>query len=76
VLQTGKRDIDIQALDAVGSYAAQHRISDGHDTGIYSWDYVYELGVAQNRLWAGCLARLNATRVSRDSVRAHTSINR
>ncbi|MFM6992880.1 MAG: gamma-butyrobetaine hydroxylase-like domain-containing protein, partial [Rhodoferax sp.] len=44
VLQSGKRLVDIEALDPVGNYAVQPRFSDGHDTGIFSWDYLYFLG--------------------------------
>jgi DUF971 family protein len=50
VLQTGKREIEIRSLEAVGSYAVQPAFSD-HSTGIYSWDYLYELGQNQDKLW-------------------------
>jgi DUF971 family protein len=66
VLQTGKRDIEIRALEAVGSYAVQPVFSDGHSTGIYSWDYLYELGEKQAELWAQYLAKLDAASASRD----------
>jgi len=65
VLQTGKRDVDIQSLEPVGSYAVQPRFSDGHDTGIYSWDYLYELGEGQEAKWSEYLARLQAAGASR-----------
>lgn len=68
VLQTGKRQVTIDALDAVGNYAVQPRFSDGHDTGIYSWDYLYFLGTQQDRLWADYLARLKAAGVDRDAA--------
>src|SRR3989337_1272837 len=58
VLQIGKREVDIRSLEPVGSYAVQPSFSDGHDTGIYSWDYLYELGERQDALWAEYLARL------------------
>jgi len=58
VLQTGKRDVDIVTLEPVGSYAVQPGFSDGHDTGIYSWEYLYELGAEQEAKWADYLARL------------------
>ena len=45
VLQVGKKDVDITALEPVGSYAVQPSFSDGHDSGLYSWDYLYELGL-------------------------------
>jgi DUF971 family protein len=66
VLQTGKRNIEIRSLEAVGSYAVQPVFSDGHSTGIYSWDYLYELGENQERLWSEYLAKLESARGSRD----------
>ena len=68
VLQTGKRNIDIVELEAVGSYAIQPRFSDGHDTGIYSWDYLYELGISQEKRWKEYLGRLAAAGASRESA--------
>jgi DUF971 family protein len=66
VLQSGKREVDIVALEPVGAYAVQPKFSDGHDTGIYSWDYLYELGRHRDELWASYLARLEAAGASRD----------
>ena len=66
VLQTGKRNIEIRSLEPVGSYAVQPQFSDGHSTGIYSWDYLYELGVQHDELWQRYLARLAAAGASRD----------
>jgi DUF971 family protein len=66
VLQTGKRGVDVLSLEPVGSYAVQPVFSDGHATGIYSWDYLYELGENQDRLCAEYLARLQAAGASRD----------
>jgi DUF971 family protein len=66
VLQTGKREVEISALEAVGSYAVQPRFSDGHSTGIYSWDYLYHLGESQERMWAEYLARLEKAGASRE----------
>src|ERR1700754_2763195 len=51
VLQTGKRGVELTALEPVGNYAVQPRFSDGHDTGIFSWDYLYFLGSQQVELW-------------------------
>ncbi len=65
VLQVGKRDVDIVAIEPVGSYAVQPRFSDGHDTGIYSWDYLYELGVGQDENWAAYLAQLEKAGAAR-----------
>ena len=67
VLQTGKKDVDIVTVDPVGHYAIQPRFSDGHDTGIYSWDYLYDLGMRQEQLWAQYLARLESAGASRDA---------
>lgn len=67
VLQTGKRDVELAALDPVGNYAVQPRFSDGHDTGIFSWDYLYFLGSQQDQLWADYTARLEAAGVDRDA---------
>lgn len=65
VLQTGKREVDIVTLEPVGSYAVQPRFSDGHDTGIFSWDYLYELGRDQERLWGEYLKKLETAGASR-----------
>ena len=68
VLQTGKRGVELDALDPVGNYAVQPRFSDGHDTGIFSWDYLYFLGSREKDLWAQYTARLQAAGVDRDSA--------
>jgi DUF971 family protein len=59
-LQTGKRDIDITALEPIGNYAVQAQFSDAHDTGIYSWEYLHWLGENQPALWDDYIARLQA----------------
>ena len=66
VLQVGKRAVEIRALEPVGSYAVQPQFSDGHNTGIYSWDYLYELGADQERLWSQYLEKLAAAGASRE----------
>ena len=66
VLQTGKREVQIASLEPVGSYAVQPVFSDGHSTGIYSWEYLYELGERQEELWQDYLAKLAAAGASRD----------
>src|SRR5207244_3238443 len=66
-LQVGKRDVTITELEAVGHYAVRPKFSDGHDTGIYSWDYLYDLCVRQDRLWEQYLARMQAAGASRDA---------
>ena len=68
VLQTGKRDVLLESLEAVGNYAVQPRFSDGHDTGIYSWDYLYYLGAEQQRLWSEYERRLREAGVERDAA--------
>ena len=67
VLQTGKRDVELTALEPVGNYAVQPTFSDGHDTGIFSWDYLYFLGSQQDELWADYERRLQSAGVSRDA---------
>ena len=66
VLQTGKRNVEIRSVEPVGSYAVQPVFSDGHSTGIYSWDYLYELGADQERLWSQYLEKLAAASASRE----------
>ena len=70
VLQTGKRMVDLVALEPVGNYAVQPQFSDGHNTGIYSWDYLYWLGLHQVKLQADYLARLQAAGYPGESGRA------
>jgi len=67
VLQTGKREVGLTGLEPVGNYAVQPSFSDGHDTGIFSWDYLYFLGSRQEQLWADYEARLKAAGVARDT---------
>ena len=67
VLQIGKRDVGIDELDAVGNYAVQPHFSDGHDTGIFSWDYMYWLGENQAALWEQYLGRMREAGASRDA---------
>ncbi len=67
VLQTGKREVGIAGLAPVGNYAVQPTFSDGHDSGIFSWDYLYFLGSQQEQLWADYAARLAAAGVERDA---------
>jgi len=67
VLQTGKRDVDLAALEPVGNYAVQPTFSDGHDTGIFSWDFLYFLGSQQAQLWTDYERRLKEAGVERDA---------
>lgn len=64
-LQVGKKDVQITGLEPVGTYAVQPQFSDGHNTGIYSWDYLYELGSQQEARWADYLARIEQAGASR-----------
>ena len=66
VLQVGKKDIEITSIEPVGSYAVQPRFSDGHDSGLYSWDYLYEIGSDRDQLWRQYLQRLQAAGASRE----------
>jgi DUF971 family protein len=65
-LQAGKRDVTIKEVEPVGHYAIRPVFSDGHDTGIYSWDYLYGLGDEQDELWQRYVDRLAAAGASRD----------
>ena len=67
VLQTGKRNVDITGIEPVGNYAVKLQFSDGHDSGIFSWDYLYALGVHQEARWADYLRRLEAAGAGRDT---------
>ena len=67
ILQTGKREVELRELEPVGNYAVKPVFSDGHDTGIFSWDLLYELGAKQEQLWAEYQARLAAAGVDRDA---------
>jgi DUF971 family protein len=66
VLQVGKQNVDITAIEPVGSYAVQPRFSDGHDSGLYSWDYLYEIGLDRDQLWQQYLQRMKAAGASRE----------
>lgn len=70
VLQTGKRDVTLVNLEPVGNYAVKPSFSDGHDSGIFSWDYLYELGQQQDALWKQYAERLAAAGVDRDAPMA------
>jgi len=65
-LQVGKREVNIQAIEPVGMYAVKFVFSDGHDTGIYSWEYLYELGTKRDANWKSYLARLEQAGKLRD----------
>ena len=67
VLQTGKREVRIEDIEPVGHYAVKPRFSDGHDSGLYTWPYLYALGRDQQQLWGNYLLRLQAAGVDRDA---------
>ena len=73
VLQTGKREVGVAGLEPVGNYAVQPTFSDGHNTGIFSWDYLYFLGAQQTQLWQQYEARLQAAGLERDAPMAAAS---
>ena len=70
VLQTGKREVDLAGLEPVGNYAVKPVFSDGHESGIFSWDYLYYLGNEQNRLWDDYTRRLEAAGADRETPMA------
>ena len=67
VLQTGKREVQITAMNPVGNYAVQPRFSDGHERGIFTWEYLRHLGANQEQLWRDYEARLAAAGRDRDT---------
>ena len=66
-LQTGKREVTITAMNSVGHYAIQPLFSDGHESGLFSWDYLYQLGANEPQLWLDYEARLAAAHTQRDA---------
>lgn len=68
-LQTGKRGITLAALDPVGNYAVKPTFSDGHESGIFTWTYLYKLGQEQDALWEDYLRRLDDAGIGREAGR-------
>ena len=66
VLQTGKREVSVTDITAVGHYAVQPRFSDGHESGIFTWEYLYHLGADEGELWARYEQRLRDAGAGRD----------
>mgnify|MGYP001438306279 FL=1 len=66
VLQTGKREVTVVEIEPVGNYAVKPTFSDGHDSGLFTWEYLYFLGAQQTELWADYEQRLLAAGVGRD----------
>jgi DUF971 family protein len=67
VLQTGKRAVGVVQIESVGNYAIKPVFSDGHESGIFSWDYLYFLGVEQDRLWQDYDRRIQVAGAERDA---------
>jgi len=70
VLQVGKQNVNITAIEPVGAYGVRLVFTDGHDTGLYSWDYLQQLGLNQDQLWHDYLARLEKAGASREDITA------
>lgn len=66
ILQVGKAEVQLLDIQPVGNYAVKLVFSDGHDSGLYSWDYLYELACGQEALWAAYLQQLHDAGASRD----------
>ena len=71
-LQTGKREVSITHLEPVGHYALKPTFSDGHDSGLYTWDYLYFLCENQQQVWQEYLDKLAAAGLDRDAPMAQT----
>ena len=67
VLQTGKRDVGVNTIEPVGNYAIKPFFSDGHESGLYTWEYLYQLGSQQDALWQQYLQRLEEAGMDRDT---------
>lgn len=67
ILQTGKRQVSILSLEPVGNYALKPTFTDGHDSGLFTWEYLHELCQNQEAMWQAHLARLEAAGVTRDT---------
>ena len=67
VLQVGKKNVDITQIEPVGGYAVQFTFSDGHDTGLYSWDILYRYGIHRDQMWQQYLKRMEDAGASRES---------
>ena len=70
VLQTGKREVNVVELEPIGNYAVKPVFSDGHESGLFTWDYLYHLGADQSQLWDDYERRLKAAGALRDAPMA------
>ena len=66
ILQVGKQNVALVGIERAGNYALKLIFDDGHDSGLYSWDYLYQLGQQQDRMWQDYLDKLDAAGASRD----------
>lgn len=76
VLQTGKKEVNINHIEPVGNYAIQLNFSDGHNTGLYSWDLLYDYGLHYKEMWQRYLNRMEEAGASREPVRGSRGSNR
>ena len=74
ILQTGKRQVKIKSIDSVGNYAIKPSFDDGHDTGIYSWEYLHGLATNQASLWQEYLVKLQSAGATRDALPPDTQV--
>lgn len=68
VLVAHKKNVNITAMEALGNYAVKITFDDGHDTGLYSWEYLYRLATEQASLWQAYLTRLDEAKASREPL--------
>lgn len=76
VLQTGKKTVNIRKIEPVGNYAIQLNFTDGHNTGLYSWDLLYDFGLNQDKMWQRYLQRIEEAGASREHEARSNVINR
>ena len=75
VLQTGKRMVNIIRIEPVGNYAIQLNFTDGHNTGLYSWDLLYNYGLNQDKMWQRYLQRMEEAGVNRETATQSQTMN-
>lgn len=75
VLQTGKKTVNIRKIEPVGNYAIQLNFTDGHNTGLYSWDLLYNYGLNQDKMWQRYLQRMEEAGASREHATTSPTMN-
>lgn len=75
VLQTGKKMINIRKIEPIGNYAIQLSFTDGHNTGLYSWDLLYDYGLNQDKMWQRYLQRMEEAGASRETETNHQTLH-